>query len=132
MAITLTYDGTTLQLHEDLYWSDELDWHPVQQNVERGLTGAIIVQIGTRIAGRPITLQPEDDNSAWMRRSVVDTLKSWAAVAGRQMTLNLRGSNRTVMFRHHDEPAIEARPVMHINDTDPDDFYLVTLKFMEM
>jgi hypothetical protein len=37
----------------------------------------------------------------------------------------------TVIFRHQDG-AIEARPLVHYNDTDPTDWYLVTLRFMEV
>lgn len=132
MSITLTYSGTTLTLDPDLYWADENDWHPVEQNVQRSITGALIVQTAQRSLGRPITLQPEDDGSAWMPYSTLDTLRSWAAVAGRQMSLTLRGVTRTVMFRHQDGAAVEASPVVHYSEVDGSDWYKITLRFFEV
>ena len=132
MSITLNYSGTTLNLPEDLYWNDENSWAPVEQSIERSISGALIVSSATRIAGRPITLTPEDQGSAWMLRSVLDTLRTWAAVPGREMVLTLRGTTYNVIFRHHDGQAIEAAPIKHCNDVQPTDFYTVTLRFMEV
>ena len=132
MSITLNYSGTTLNLPEDLYWNDETSWAPVEQAIERSISGALIVSSATRVAGRPITLTPEDQGSAWMLRSVLDTLRTWAAVPGREMVLTLRGTTYNVIFRHHDGQAIEAAPIKHCNDVQPTDFYTVTLRFMEV
>ena len=132
MSITLS-DGTgSITLHPDLFWADENDWHPVEQSVERSITGALIVQVAARLAGRPITLQPEDDSSAWMPRATVDSLRNWAAVPAKQMTLTLRGTPRTVMFRHHDGEAIVALPVVHFNDVNSGDWYRCTIRLMEL
>lgn len=132
MSITLT-DGTdTVTLHPDLYWNDEANWHPVEQTVERTITGALIVSVAERIGGRPITLQPEDDSSAWMTREVVEQLRNWASVPGQELTLTLRGTARTVMFRHHDGDAIEATPVVHYNDVVDGDWYRCTIRLMEL
>lgn len=132
MTITLSYLTTTLALPEDLYWSDENDWHPVEQSVQRTITGSLIVNAATRTGGRPITLQPLDESSAWMYRELLDTLRSWGAVAGRTMTLTLRGVSRSVIFRHQDGAAIEALPIIHYNDVNSADFYLTTLRFQEV
>lgn len=131
MSITLAYDATTIELPEDLYWADENSWHPVEQTSQRTLTGALIVQHAARQAGRPITLQPDDGRSAAMTRATLDALRTWAAVPGRQMTLTLRGVSRTVLFRHEDT-AIEATPFIHYSDVQSDDYYLATLRFMEI
>ena len=48
-----TYNTTTIDLHPDLYWSDGLDWAPVEQSVQRSVSGALIVMASERIAGRP-------------------------------------------------------------------------------
>lgn len=131
MSITLAYSGTTLELDPDLYWEDENNWHPVEQSTQRTVTGALIVSNASMTGGRPITLQPIDDESAWMPRSMLDTLRSWAAVAGREMTLTLRGQARTVVFRHSDG-AIEATPIFHFSDTSGTDWYRVVLRFLEV
>ena len=61
MSLTLADSGTTLTLNPDLYWSDENAWHPVQQAVERTITGAQVIQVAGMTKGRPITLEPIDD-----------------------------------------------------------------------
>ena len=133
MTITLKnlVTNETLTLHPDLKWTDENNWHPVEQTAERTITGALIVQIGTKVAGRPITLEPEDDSSAWMLRSAVEQLRNWAAVPGLQMTLTLRGVDRTVIFRHQDG-GFDANPVIHYRDVESDDFYRCVVRLMEM
>lgn len=131
MSITLSDGATVIELHEDLYWSDENTWYPVEQSVQRTITGAMIVSVATRIAGRPITLEPEDDSSAWMHRSVVDTLRNYAAVPGKVLTLTLRGVPRSVMFRHQDG-GFEAVPIIHYNDVDVADYYRCVVRLMEI
>lgn len=129
--ITLSDGTTTITLHPDLFWSDENNWNPVEQTVDRTITGAMVIMASLRVAGRPITLEPEDDSTAWMLRSQVDALRNWAAVPGKEMTLTLRGVDRTVIFRHQDG-GFEARPVIHYNDVVPGDFYLCTVRLMEI
>lgn len=133
MSITLTYSGTTLTLNPDLFWADENNYTPVRQESEPTLTGAMVVQAGAMVAGRPITLAPEDERSGWMPFSVVQQLRNWAAVPLRQMTLTIRGVSRTVIFRHQEGGGgFEATPVAHRQDVDADDPYLCTLRLMEI
>lgn len=132
MSITLTYLSTTIDLDPDLQWSDEFSWQAVEQTAQRSVTGAMIVQTRQRVGGRPITLQPSDDSSAWMTRETLNAVREWAQVAGRQMTLTLRGVSRTVIFRHHDGNSIEATPVVDFSDPDDTDHYRVTLRFLEI
>lgn len=130
--ITLSDGTTTLTLHPDLLWPDENNWHPVEQTVQRTITGAVIVSVGARIKGRSITLQPEDQSSAWMSRTTIEALRNWAAVPGKQMTLTLRGIAYSVIFRHHDGQAVDATPIIHYNDVEASDWYSITLRFMEV
>lgn len=132
MTISLTVGDTTINLSPDLLWSDEFNWHPVEQTVQRTITGAQVLQSAQRVAGRAITLEPEDDNSAWHAREVVEQLRNWAAVAGLTLELTLRGTIRNVVFRHHDGAGLEARPIVHFSDPDNTDFYRCTLRFMEI
>ncbi|MBF6987257.1 hypothetical protein [Cupriavidus sp. IK-TO18] len=132
MSITLAVGATTVTLASALYWSDENNWSPVEQTAERTITGALIISAAQRIAGRPITLETADDDSGWMHRDVIDQLRNWAAVAGQQMTLTLRGQERTVIWRHHDGGGFEAHPVVHYDDVVDTDNYLATLRLMEI
>lgn len=133
MSITLVNNTTSasLTLNPDLFWSDEYTWNPVGQTADRGITGAYIIHTAGMVSGRPITLEPEDDSSAWTPRSQVETLRNWAAEPGLEMTLTLRGQARTVIFRHQDG-GFEARPVLHFREPLGTDFYLVVIRLMEV
>ena len=133
MTITLSADATVLELDPDLYWSDE-HWSPVVQSTEPSVTGALIIDTGLMQAGRPITLEPEDDRSGQMTRVVLDQLRAWAAEPGLVLTLTLRGTTRSVMFRHGagGDSALSARPMVHFNDVQSADWYFVTLRFFEV
>lgn len=128
--ITITDNTTTVTLPDDILWSDEFAWHPVEQRVDQTITGALIVQAATRQAGRPITLQ-SGQNFAWLTRAQLDTLKTWAAVAGKTLTLNIRGVARSVMFRHNDG-AIEAEMVMYHAAPTASDYYVCVVRFLEI
>lgn len=131
MSITLTDGTTTLSLHPDLFWVDEFEWQPVEQTEQRTITGALIVESALRIGGRPITLQPEDDASAWISREALTAIGAWAAIPGKTMTLTLRGVARDVIFRHQ-EKGLTAKPLIHYSDPDTNDYYLATVRFMEI
>lgn len=134
-VITLSAGGTTLTLDPDLFWSDEFTWFATEQTVERSVTGALIIDVGTRIGGRPITLEPSDDNAAWMPRATLAQLQAWEANPALTLSLSLRGVTYAVVFRRHDGAPIEARPVQFVADPLPGqfgDWYLVTLRLMEI
>lgn len=132
--ITLANGPTVLELHEDMRWVDEAEWAPVEQSVDRTITGALIVQTAERTnsTGRPITLAPPDNEAGWNPRSTVDVLMGWAAVPGLQLALTLRGTTHNVIFRHHEPPAIQAEPVTYYADEEPTDPYLVTIRLMKV
>lgn len=129
--ITLTDGTTTIELHPDLYWSDEYTWAPVEQAIQRTVTGALVVSSATRQKGRPITLGPQEFQSAWMPKTTVDQLRNWSLVAGKVLTLTLRGTAYSVIFRHQDTP-MEATPIVFFSEADATDWYSVTLRFMEV
>ena len=129
---TLTYQTTVLDLPDDLYWSDEAAWQPVVQSAERTITGALVIQAHTRIAGRPITLQPEAENSSWITRTTLEGLMALASIPGCEMLLSHRGISYNVVWRHQDGEVIQATPVVHYADVQTGDFYTATLRLMEI
>lgn len=132
-AITLTDGSITLDLDPDLQWTDEFEWYAVEQQAERSLTGALIIDAGVRQGGRPITLAPPDDNAAWMTRAVVTQLQAWEADTDVTLTLNLRGTDYSVDFRRWDGAPIDARPTIFVANPlagGLGDFYLVTLRLV--
>jgi 2-methylcitrate dehydratase PrpD len=137
-VITLTAGVTTITLPADMVWEDEHDWHPVEQQVDYTMTGAILVHTATKAAGRPITLVGAEDHS-WVRRATVDALKALADITPDPITrdgiyqLTLRGVTRDVVFRHHDgEPTASSIILYKGKAPDPLDWYQIKLKFMEV
>ena len=131
MAITLTYNSTALTLPSDLLWIDRDSWSPVDQAVQTSVTGATILDIGVRTNGRSITLAG-DETHAWINYSTVQTLKTWAAIAGCQLTLNIHGESYSVVFRHHEKPAIDLNPIVDYSSPDSSDWFAGQLKFMSI
>lgn len=130
-------DQVTLEellLPNDLLWSDEFDWSPVEATNTYTLTGSLIIEQGTKQAGRPISLGAEPD-MAFVTRATVQTLRNWAAIAGRKFKLVFQYPSDTrqflVVFNHADEP-ISAEPVKGFPGHESNDWFRISLKFLEV
>ena len=134
MTITLTKDGTALELPEDLIWSDELTWSPVAQATERSIWGTLIVDAMARDGGRPITLVG-DGSSAWISRGDLLTLKAWASIPGQRFTLDVLGQVFTVIFDHGTADETRSMAMTAVIDysdpVDSDHYCSLTLRFLE-
>lgn len=130
MSITLTYLATNLALPDDLRWVDEFTWTAVEQRRQYTVTGALIVEAGTKQAGRAITLAGGDDYG-WITRAALATLREWAALPGQVLTLDVHGDERDVVF-DQEGGAIEAQQIFEVSDPADTDPYEVTLKFIEV
>lgn len=126
---TLSDGTTTVDLPAALAWTDEFTWAPVEQSVQRTLTGALIVSTTARTVGRPITLAQQADGGPWVLRPALQQLQAWAAVPGQALMLTLRGVAYAVMLRHQDG-ALEATPVVAYADVAAGDAYRLTLRLM--
>jgi hypothetical protein len=127
---SLALGSTVIQIPDDLAWPDEWSWAEVAQKKTYSITGALLVESAQKKAGRPITLQ-SDDTSAWVSRSDVANIRSFIANVGDNMTLFIRGQFFTVVF-DHDAGAMSASPVVDYADPDIEDWYLITLRFIEV
>lgn len=131
--ITLTDTTTTLTLPDDLLWADEFTWTPIQQTVDVALDGANIIQVGERLAGRPITLQSgRGPYFAIIERATLDQLLTWANEPGQELVLNIRGATRDVIFRHHEGTVIDAEMLLYHSAPDESTLYAVTVRLMEI
>ena len=71
-----------------MVWVDEFDWVPVERAVTYSLTGALLVDVAPRLAGRPITLAASDDRGwSGMTRDKLITLRAKAAFDNAQARL---------------------------------------------
>jgi hypothetical protein len=126
--VTTLSDGTTTITLPDLLWQDEFAWQAPVQSAEYSITGALLLQSAARLKGRPITLA----SGAWMVRSMVEQLRTWANTPGQALTLAaLQGSDYSVRFDHA-RGALQAQLVHEWVDPDPADNYTVTLRFLEV
>lgn len=87
MAHTL---NGNISIPSGLVWVDEFDWTDAESVAEYSIAGALLIDAGTRLAGRPITLQGEED-AGWIDRSVLLAVQALAADPG-----------ATFPFVHHD------------------------------
>jgi len=127
----ITDGAHSVTLPDDLDWTDELSWSPVQQSAEPSITGATIVQIQARQSGRPITLEGTD--TRYVSGAGVAQLHAWSQAPGQELALTLRGVSRAVIFRHHDAPAFTAREIFgRVPTLDASQSYEITLKLMEI
>lgn len=121
----------TIKLPDDLEWTDEFSWTPVEQNLSYSATGSLFIQESTKQAGRPITLQGAED-MGWITRDTAEALQTLKDVAGTEMTLELSdGRTFTVMFMQ--ENPIEISPVRRGSFFGAGDYYKInSIKLMEV
>lgn len=133
--ITLTAAGVTLELDPDLQWVEQYSWSPVVQSLAHSVSGALIIDEAVKLAGRPVTLQPPDENAAWMPLAAVSQLLAWSAQPELLLHLSIRGVTLDVMFRRTDGEPVEARQRTFVSNPLPGSFgddYLVTLRLIEI
>lgn len=111
-------------------WTGEFDWPTVIRAREYSLTGALIVDSGQRLAGRPITLVG-DVSGGWIARTTVDALRVLASELPGQFVLQLADGRSFNVIFDADEP-IRAEPIFPIADPDGAFWYVATIKLIEV
>lgn len=103
--------------------------------VSYSLTGSVLVDVGTKQAGRPITLEPPEASMGWVPRSTALALQEWLTPANRKLTFSIGTGEAvrefTVMFRHSDG-ALEGAPVKGFPEYNADAWYSITLRLIEV
>ena len=128
MAITLD----AIDLPDDLVWGDEFGWSNVTQDVQKSLTGALIIQESVQTKGRIITIAGTQD-SAWITKTTLDLILAKANVPDTIMTLLYHGESFNVMFsRSGNTSPVDAKSIIDYSNRDADCPYSVTLKFIEV
>ena len=127
---TLTYGATTITLPDDLQWIDECTWTKIAQRKAYSITGALLLEAGTKAAGRAITLQG-GEVFAWVARSTVLALKALIEQAGITLTLGYRGTSYSVMV-DWEAGGFDATPVADFADPASADFYYFTLRLVQV
>ena len=131
-----------IALPDDIQWPDEYTAWKVGQIIRPTLTGALVVQEAAMQAGRPITLRGFDDGGsryvAPITLATLDALRALEETAGgAAMALVLPGPSETtrsfnVRFRRTDGPAIEAVPIKYQIPAEAGDWFLATLRLLQV
>jgi hypothetical protein len=128
-----------IELPDDLNWSDEFTAWKVGQAVKLTLTGAQIIQESAQQAGRPITLESQQEGGNWVAVVSLSTLRFLQALeevpGAAPMTLVMPAHNTgtrtfSVVWRRTSGAAIEAKPLKFISPAADGDFFAVTLRLM--
>jgi len=125
----------TVLLENGFLFSDEFSWKPIEQNQEFSVDGTLIIQEGKKKSGRPITLLSKENSQGWVKRSILSVIQDWSALQDEQFTLIFEYPHDNRQFNvifNHAQGAIEADPVKGFPTVSNDDYYKVTLKFLEV
>ncbi len=126
--LTRNDTNASIELPQDLQWLDEFEWNKIAQSAPVfTLTGSMVIQQGTKKAGRPITLTGD---WVWLKRGDLATLRDWTDVPKLKMTLtHYDGREFSVMWRLHDT-AIDAEAVHYQTPETDNEPYTATLRLM--
>lgn len=129
MSTTFHTLGAT-QIPRGMIWADEFDWHPVEKSFEYGLTGALVIDVGVKQAGRAITLVAEAE-AGWISRNTLQTLRAQAALPGETFVLTL-ADTRVFNVQFAPGSPIEAAPVGRPELPTGANPYVATLRLVEV
>lgn len=134
MKLQDTTTDEEVSLSDELLWIDEFGWVPPQDARTYSLTGALIIQTGTRKAGRPISLEYPNENMGWLPRSTAETMRLWAAIPDRVFKLTFeRGASRFFYVRFDRDKALDVKPVKgHVGKNEATDPMLIKISFYEV
>jgi len=129
MPLVHTLGGIALSAEH--IWIDEFDWQSVERSSDYSITGALLIDEAAKQAGRPITLEGQNDQG-WVERQTLLDLYDLAAMAGARHALELAdGRTFNVTFRPG-ESAITAKPLIRLAVPTSTAKYIVTLRLTEV
>lgn len=116
-----------LELPEEMIWLDEAQWSDVEQSTAYALSGALLIDGATKLAGRTMTL---GGDNCWAQWSLCKQLIALSNEFGRKMNISLEDGRRyTVMFRHGDGDCVEISRIYERQPRD-EDWCRLTLRFL--
>lgn len=119
----------SIELDDQFEWADEFDWDAVAQEQERSLTGALLVQEGVKLHGRPITLK--SSGGVWTPLSVVRQLEALRDQRLKVMNLVLPdGREFPVIFNRSNGAPLKATPTFRTVNPSPDETYDVEISLI--
>lgn len=123
----ITLDGITL--NNSMVWVERYASQKVVQTVKRTLGSVPVVYAGLMEKGTLITLRATEEYG-WIKKSVVSQLLAIAEVPGGVYILNFNGTQYSVVFRHHDSPAVDMEPLIPRTADGSDDYFIGEIKLL--
>lgn len=122
-------DQALMSLHNQYHWVDEYGYSALTQSAPvYTLSGAVDIQQGTMLAGRPITL---DCTNARIKRSELEQLQAWVQMPELTMTLtHPDGRTFTVLFASPALTDITPVKVIRAGDEHPDDKFTANINLL--
>lgn len=128
--------GAVILLDDEMYPLEEHDWSAVVQSHKYALDGTLIIEQSTRQAGRPYTMQAPSDLNRALPRRAVNLLKAERDKLGATFWLDYLADGVVrrvkVAFDNSGGDAVTAKPAYGFISPQPDDPFIVTLKFIEL
>lgn len=101
-----------ISLGYDLIWTDRHNSTSVLQTVITTVGAGQNVYAQPMSIGRPVTLVA-NESQGWIASTVIPQLKYLATLPGEVLDFNFHNLEMfQVMFRHHEPPALELRPLI--------------------
>ncbi|SFL23772.1 hypothetical protein [Azotobacter beijerinckii] len=119
----------SVELDDQFEWVDEFEWDAVAQEQERSVSGALLIQEGVKLHGRPITLK--SNGGVWTPLSVVRSLEVLRNTPSKVMDLTLPdGRAFSVTWNRADGAPLEATPLERLVNPGEDHLYDVNLRLI--
>ena len=119
----------TITLPDDLLWVNEYQWNPVEQNIDRSLSGALLVQEQNKLYGRSVVLSGGTE-AGWVSRSTVVALQALSEMANKIMTLTLPNNTQLSVIFDRDENPVEAQQIFPFAYPDDDCQYSIRIRLL--
>lgn len=117
-----------IELDDDFEWVNEFAHNPIEQTREHSITGALLIQEGAKLYGRPIELS--SNGGVWTPLSVVRELEALRDQLGAVMPLHLPGGRSFHVTWDRSRAPLEAVPLERETYPTDDSLYLVTLRLI--
>ena len=118
----------TVELPDDLLWVNEFDWEPVAQEIDRTLTGGLMIQEQVKRYGRPVTLS--GDNSGWVTRETLNQLITLSETANSTLSLTLPDNRALSVIFDRANSSITAQPLFYSAVPALKDYYSITIRLL--
>jgi hypothetical protein len=129
MSTTITDGVTIVNLPDDLLWRDEFTTSQIAQDTKRTLTGAFVIFEGTKLNGRSMSLESDDD-SGWIERVDLLALRALFEQEDTDLDLLYRGVTVTVRVDRANGSGITASPVLDCSNPSTETLYALSIKLI--